>query len=132
MRRFIVLPVLLGALLIYSFQCRRDDMDHPGNVLKGKLLFNGFCGQYTIQLLEGYIPPEKIVASWKFPYSDSVYPNVFAVANACTFGGNHLQQGDVFTFELDTPVPPQNCALCLAYFPTPPISNAVKDVQKLK
>ena len=132
MRRFIALPVLLGVLLICSFQCRRDDMDHPGNVLKGKLLFNGMCGQYTVQLLEGYMPPEKIVASWKFPNTDSIYTNVFAAANVCNFGEFHLQQGDVFTFKLDSLPPVQNCAVCLAYFPTPPISNAIKDVQKLK
>jgi hypothetical protein len=132
MRRFIALPALLGVLFIYSFQCRRDDTNPPGDTLKGKLVLNGPCGNYVIQVLEGNISPDKMVASWKQPQTDSVFTNVFTVANSCNFGGNNLQQEDIFTFQLDATPAPQNCMLCMIYVPTPTVSNAVKNVQKLK
>ena len=95
-------------------------------------MLNGACGNFVIQVLEGTIDPGKIVASWKNPQNDSVITNVFTVGNRCSFGGNNLVQGDIFTFQLDATPPPQNCMLCLIYVPTPPVSNAVKNVQKLK
>lgn len=132
MRRLFVLPALLGLLLLYSFHCRRDDASPGDNLLKGKLVINGPCGNYVVQLLEGHMPPEDIVASWKNPQKDSVYTNVFTVGNSCSFGGNHLAQGDIFTFQLDARPAPQNCALCLIYVATPPVRDAIKNVQKLK
>jgi len=131
MHRFIALPVLLGILFIFSSGCSRNDGDYHGKVLKGKFLIQGVCSNYTIQLLEGYIPPEKIVASWKVWATDSIaYSNVFAVANVCNFDKYKLQQGDVFTFELGT-TPGGGCTVCLAYFPTPPIYNSIKNVKKV-
>jgi len=122
----------MGMLFIYSFQCRRDDTPPPGNTLKGKLVLNGACGNYVIQVLEGTIDPGKIVASWKNPQTDSVFTNVFTAGNSCNFEGNNLVQDDIFTFQLDATPPPQNCAHCLIYVPTPPVSNAIKNVQKVK
>jgi hypothetical protein len=113
-----------------SFHCGRDNGSHTDKILTGKFLFSGVCSNYTIQLLEGYIPPDKIVASWKNGSNDSVYTNVFAVANMCDFDKYHLKQGDVFTFELLTPYA-QDCPVCFAYYPKPSISNAIKLVKKL-
>ena len=132
MRQFIALPALMGVLLIFSVQCRKNDKHPSGNTLTGKLVVNGPCGNYVIAVLEGTIAPDKVVASWKQPGTDSVFTNVFTIANRCSFGGNHLVQGDIFTFRIDSTPPPEDCAVCLIYVPTPNVNNAVTDVQKLK
>jgi hypothetical protein len=131
MNRFLAFPAVVILLLACSFQCRHDD--NQGPVLKGKLVLSPGC-VYVIQVLEGNIPPEKVTASWKSPANGITYTRVFSVMNICTFGGYNLQEGDVFTFELDNAPPPQTCMNCqaLIYYPTPSPMNAVKNVQKLK
>lgn len=130
MRRSIVLPALSAVLFIFSAACSRNDGEY-GKVFKGKFLFSGICSNYTIQLLEGDMPPGKIAASWKLKATDSIsYSNVFAVSNTCDFDKYKLRQGDIFTFRLD-PSPVTGCAVCDAYFPTPPVRNAIRNIKKV-
>lgn len=131
MRRLIILPALMGVLLLYSFHCHKDDK-HPDNgLLKGKLVINGPCGSFVVQLLEGSMAPDKIAASWKYSQTDSVYTNVFTIENSCTFAGYRLSKGDVFTFQLDPLAPMEYCARCQIYAPTPREQNIVKNVKKV-
>lgn len=121
----------MSILLLYSFHCHKEDTYPGNNVLKGKLISHGFCGNYAVQLLEGRMPPGTFNASWKHPYTDIVYTNVFTVSNSCSFSHNRLVQGDIFSFQLDSITDSQNCAVCLMAEPTPPAQDAIKNVQKL-
>jgi hypothetical protein len=102
--------------------------------LTGKLVIDGPCGNYVIQVLQGTPGPGRVVASWKDTLSNTVYTNVFTVSNQCHFpgSGSVLNKGDVFTFEWDGNPPANNCMVCEIYVPTPPVHDAVKNIQKIK
>jgi len=130
MRRFLALSALLGLLLGGISACRRHN---DNNELRGKLILAAGCGNYVIQLQKGYLPPDRINTTWKDPLTDSVYTNVFTVANACSFNAAKLVLGDVISFRVDnsTPVPVQDCIFCAWYRPAPPANNIVLDTRKL-
>jgi hypothetical protein len=102
--------------------------------LTGKLVIDGPCGNYVIQVLQGNPPRGRVAASWKDTLSNMVYTNVFTVSNRCHFPdpGTTLSKGDVFTFEWDGNPPANNCMTCQIYVPTPAVENAVKNIQKIK
>lgn len=130
MRRLLALSALLGLLLSGISACRRHN---DGNELRGKLVLAAGCGNYVIQLLHGKLPPDRINTTWKDPLTDSVYTNVFTVANACDFNASKLVLGDIIRFRVDNsgPVPVQNCVFCTWYRPAPPANNIVLDARKL-
>ncbi|GGB04378.1 hypothetical protein [Puia dinghuensis] len=132
MKRNVFIPILLLLLAGTGFYCQPGKIESP--TLTGKLVIDGPCSNYVIQVLSGNIDSSKIVASWKdstFGH-DTTYTNVFTVSDFCTFGNNHLSQGDVFTFRITDSVPVQTCMQCLIYVPTPQKRNAVIDVQKIQ
>ncbi|HZE84751.1 MAG TPA: hypothetical protein VE035_10590, partial [Puia sp.] len=72
-----------------------------------------------------------LMASWKNPANDSSYTQVFAVSNVCNFAPYGLSQGDELYFDLDPNPPGQRCDVCMIFYPTPSVANAVKNVQKI-
>ena len=123
--------LLLTALLLFAgigFNCHHDKVSLQPTPLTGKLVLNGPCGQYVVQVLSGNIDSARIVKSWTIP-GDTNYSNVFAVSNSCTFGEYKLSRNDVFTFALNDTSYVQTCMLCMIYSPTPGISNIVSHVQ---
>ena len=100
-----------------------------GERLVGKLVVNGACDNYAVQLISGNIDPTKIVASW--PDGDTTYTNVFSVNNRCDFGGYGLKLGDKFSFLLNDTVIVQNCMVCDIYVNVPNIYNTVTGVQRI-
>ena len=110
-------------------QCKKAVV--TGKVLTGKLIVNGPCEHYVIQLQKGTIDTANIESTWYESFNDSTYSNVFTVSNLCTFGNYRLQKGDVFTFQIDPNPPAQNCAICMIYVATPSKGNAVINVQKV-
>jgi len=119
MHRIFQLPFLFGILF---FACKPSRM-HSSGPYTGKLI-GGVCGNYTIQLVSGDMDPSRYVKTWSS--NDTVYHNVFAINNSCSFGSYGLHPGDVFKFYLITEPPVNNCALCQIYYATPPISNFIK------
>jgi hypothetical protein len=119
---------LLAVICLCTIQCKKNSSGGP--VFTGKLIVNGPCDHYVIQLENGTIDTANIVAVWFDTDNDSVYNNVFTVTNMCSFGVNGLIQGDVFTFQLDPNMPAQYCPICAIAVATPQKQNAVVNVQK--
>lgn len=106
-------------------KCSKQKQD---TVYKGRLEVKGICMNYTIGLLEGKMDTTKIVSTWKDEVTGKTYHNVFALGSVCSFPPD-INEGDEFFFTID-PSPVKNCAVCLAYYPKPPKSLAIKVVNK--
>ena len=84
---------------------------------RGKLEIKALCMNYTIRLVEGQIDTSKIAATWTDETTGKSYTNVFGLGNPCDFPST-IKQGDEFYFSIGT-VKERNCAVCMAYYPTP-------------
>ena len=133
----ILLKTTLLVLLVSSgFQCRRNNDSSSQNILTGRLVVNDPCGQFAIQVLDGQIDPDKVVASWTDTDNDSVFQNTFRVSgirNVCSFSAYNISKGDLFQFELDPNPSIVSCNTCMirTLLALPPIANAVKNVKKI-
>lgn len=97
-------------------------------IYKAKLETKALCMNYTLRLLEGDIDTSLITASWTDESTGKSYTNVFGLGSPCTFPPN-IEQGDDFYFRIDTSQK-QECAVCMAYYPTPPRKLSIKVVDK--
>jgi hypothetical protein len=95
---------------------------------KARLEIKALCMNYTLRLLEGDIDTSLIVADWTDESTGKAYKNVFALGSRCTFPAT-IEQGDDFYFVIDT-IQKQDCAVCMAYYPTPPKKLSIKVVEK--
>jgi hypothetical protein len=95
---------------------------------KGRLEVKGICMNYTIKLLEGKLDESKIEKEWKDEVSGKIHNNVFALESVCDFPST-IKEGDEFYFTIDT-TSKQQCAVCLAFYPKPAKSLAIKVVTK--
>ena len=128
MHRIFSLPLFFGIIL---FGACKPSRHHSSGPFTGKVI-GGICSQYTIQLIDGDMDPARYVKTWKNNMTDSVYHNVFAVANYCYFNTQNLQKGDVFQFNLLADSAVQNCAVCLIYEPIPPVANTIRVIRTNK
>ena len=128
MHRILTLSIVLG--IIFFCACK-PSRTHRSGPFTGKVL-GDICSQYTIQLVSGDMDPARYVKDWKNEQTDSVYHNVFAVANYCDFNKSGLRNGDVFQFYLLSDSTPQNCAVCLIYSPRPNLYNTIKVISTSK
>ena len=138
MHRLTLLPVLLLPLLLFSVGCIKDTdkpifiTDPPmTSYIAGRLVINAACSHYVVKVLSP-VDTSKITARWKDPQTDVVYDSVFTVANTCSFDSSHVLVGDTILFLLDANPPLQSCAVCQIYYPTPPKSNALKNLHKYR
>ena len=83
----------------------------------------GICANYTISVLEGDVTALNIAPSWKDETTNKTYTNVFALSTSCGFPD--LQQGEEFYFTLDPGPGQKDCAVCMAYYPTPEQKNNI-------
>jgi hypothetical protein len=97
-------------------------------IYKAKLETKALCMNYTLRLLEGDLDTSLITANWTDESTGKSYTNVFALGSRCTFPPN-IQQGDDFYFVIDSSEK-QDCAVCMAYYPTPPKKLSIKVVEK--
>jgi hypothetical protein len=118
MKIYSLVPVLL-LLTATINKCRSKD-----SVYKGRLEIKGICMNYTIKLLEGILDASKIVAEWKDEATGKTYNNVFALGSPCNFPST-IKEGDDFYFKIDSTYV-SNCAVCMAYYPKPSKSIAIK------
>lgn len=112
-----LLLLLLSFVLLTGFHCSKNKPS-ASTCFKGRLELKGVCMNYTIKILEGHIDPALINTSWTNPATNTTYQNVFALASVCDFPSN-IAQGDEFYFSIN-PKPGPGCAVCEAYYPTPP------------
>ncbi len=121
----LLITVVVVLIMMLNQQCAKHNVSDTCR--KGRLEVNGICGNYTIRLLEGRIDTANIVANWKDDVSGKTYSNVFALGNPCSFPST-INAGDEFYFTLDDAK--QQCAVCLAYYPTPPKKISIKVLDK--
>ena len=96
--------------------------------LKGRLDVKGMCMNYTIKLVEGKLDTSLYISEWKDETTGTIHRNVFALGSPCTFPST-IKEGDEFYFTIDSTYKP-NCVVCLAYYPKPSKSIAIKIVNK--
>ena len=124
MKTFILAPFAF-ILMVTTDQCKNKN---ENSVYKGRLEVKGMCMNYTIKLLEGNIDASKLVAEWKNEVTGKTHNNVFALGSVCNFPST-INEGDEFYFSIDTNYV-SNCAVCLAYYPKPAKSIAIKVANK--
>lgn len=123
--KFYLLTSLIFILSVTTNKCKDKK---ETNVYKGKLEVKGMCMNYTIRLLEGSLDTSKFVREWKNESTGNTYKNVFALGSVCNFPGT-INEGNEFYFTIDSTYI-SNCAVCLAYYPKPAKSIAIKVVNK--
>jgi len=124
MKIYLVAPFIF-ILATTTNKCKNKS---ESSVYKGKLEVKGMCMNYTIKLLEGNMDPSKLIAEWKNEVTGKTHSNVFALGSVCNFPPT-INEGDEFYFSIDTTYV-SNCAVCLAYYPKPAKSIAIKVVNK--
>jgi hypothetical protein len=122
MKIYAFLP-LIFILSIAVGKCKNKD-----SVYKGRLEIKGICMNYTIKLLEGALDTSRYVTEWKDESTGKSHTNVFALGSACSFP-SIINEGDEFYFTIDSSYV-SNCAVCMAYYPKPTKSIAIKVVNK--
>ena len=123
--KIFVLASFAFILTVTSGKCKNKN---ENSAYKGKLEVKGMCMNYTIKLLEGKIDTSKFVTEWKNESTGKTHNNVFALGSVCNFPST-INEGDEFYFTIDTTYV-SNCAVCLAYYPKPAKSIAIKVVNK--
>lgn len=108
---------LLTTVFLISVSAENCTKESTEKTYKGRLEIAGICMNYTISVLEGNIDTSLIVADWTDDVTGKPYQNVFKLGSPCTFPAT-IKQGDEFYFVIDSSQA-QNCAVCLAYYPTP-------------
>lgn len=117
---FIILSFVLAT--VSKDGCKKNKS--VDNTYKGRLEIKGICMNYTIKILEGNIDTSLVASSWTDETTGKSYKNVFKLGSPCTFPEN-IQQGDEFTFTIDTAAG-KDCAVCMAYYPTPQKHLSIK------
>ncbi|MFT3702508.1 MAG: hypothetical protein QM802_09070 [Agriterribacter sp.] len=118
------------AFLIMLFACKSAQKMNA-DVLKGRLVVNELCGHYIVELISGQMDTAKLAVDWHDEKRNTTYKQSFSIKNVCSFGKAALKEGDVFSFKVDSDTPPEVCAVCMAYYPTPQQSVAVKEINKI-
>lgn len=119
----LILLFTLAILLLSNSDCTKNKSTVR---YKGKLEITGICMNYTIRVTEGNIDPALIVDNWTDETTSKSYDKVFRLGNPCDFPAT-VKQGDEFYFTIDT-AKGKDCAVCMAYYPTPPKALSIKVV----
>ena len=117
----IFLSIFAVLILCSSYECNKSQ----SGKLKGKLVIKEICSHYVVQVIGGSVDSSRVVNAWKDEKRKLSFDKVFTVANRCDFPAN-LNEGDEFEFSFDPNPAPQECAVCMAYYPTPDKTNAIK------
>ncbi len=124
MKRFILFSALT-TLLLSNSDCSKKKTSSAK--YKGKLEIAALCMNYTISVKEGNINASDVVTNWTDETTNKSFNNVFKLGNPCDFPAS-IKQGDEFYFTIDT-AKSKDCAVCMAYYPTPPKALSIKVVQ---
>ena len=108
---------LFTLFILLNILCNKADQPAV-EIFKGKLVLQGICMNYVIQIVEGSVNPTLYEQSWANPLTNTTYKNVFGLASICTFPSN-IKEGDEFYFTIPKNPVAQTCAQCKAYSPIP-------------
>ena len=125
MKLFLLLPAIF-LVTVSADKCGKKES--TTGQYKARLETKALCMNYTLRLLEGNIDTSLITANWTDESTGKSYTNVFGLGSRCTFPST-IEQGDDFYFMIDT-TQKQDCAVCMAYYPTPPRKLSIKVVEK--
>ena len=121
--------ILLSALFILTASATKcGSKNETATRYKAKLETKALCMNYTLRILEGNIDTSLVVSSWTDENTGKTYTNAFGLGNPCNFP-KEIQQGDEFYFTIDTSKTAP-CAVCMAYYPTPPKKLSIKVLDK--
>jgi hypothetical protein len=123
MKHFFIFSALT-TLLLSNSDCSKKKIATAN--YKGKLEIAGICMNYTISVVEGDADAA-VVDNWTDEMTNKSYQNVFRLGNPCDFPAT-IKQGDEFYFSIDT-TKGKDCAVCMAYYPTPLKVLSIKVVQ---
>jgi hypothetical protein len=122
--KFFILLSFVFILTVSADGCKKQ----KDGVYKGKLEIKALCMNYTISVLEGATDTSMVTPSWTDESTNKSYTNVFGLGSPCTFPST-IKEGDEFYFVLDS-TSKQDCAVCMAFYPTPPKKLSIKVVEK--
>ena len=97
-------------------------------VYKGRLEIKALCMNYTISIIEGNADSSIVTPNWTDESTNKSYQNVFGLDSRCNFPSS-IKEGDPFYFVIDTSAP-RDCAVCMAYYPTPPKKLSIRLIEK--
>lgn len=125
-----LLIILSSAFLLTASvdKCSNKKTAATSGTYKAKLEVKALCMNYTLRLVEGNLDTSLIAANWTDESTNKSYKNVFGLGNPCSFPAT-IQEGDEFYFTIDT-TQKQDCAVCMAYYPTPPKKLMIKVLEK--
>ena len=109
-----------------AYQCNNKTGSGKEGVLRGKLVIKEICSHYVVQVIEGQVADSLVSNGWKDDKRNQTYDKVFTVSNRCSFPAASIKEGDVFEFTIDANPVPEDCAVCMAFYPTPEKRNAIK------
>jgi hypothetical protein len=124
------MKTLILAAFLLSVTRAKDGCHKTRNdtMFKGRLEVKGMCMNYTIKLLAGNLDTSLIERKWTDETTGKTYSNVFGLGSRCSFPAS-VEQGEEFLFMIDSSTV-QNCAVCLAYYPTPSKHVSIKVIDK--
>lgn len=125
MKLLILFPVI--SLLTVSTDKCNNKKEKP-DTYKAKLEIKAQCMNYTLRLLKGNLDTSMINTNWTDETTGKSYKNVFGLVNPCDFPSS-IMEGDEFYFRIVS-TKDSDCAVCLAYYPTPPKKLWVKVIEK--
>ena len=105
--------ILVTLLVLYS--CSKSE--EPSVSYIGKLVKQGICMNYVIEVINPNFPSKHIEEIWIDEFSKIEYNNVFTLESVCDFP-DEIKEGDSFRFIIGN----NNtnfCAVCEAYTPVP-------------
>jgi hypothetical protein len=121
----IILALIAIAVICSSYECNKS----KSGKLKGKLVIKELCSHYVVQVIDGTVDSSKVANNWSDEKRKLSFDKVFTVANRCDFPSG-LKEGDEFEFSFNPNPAPQNCAVCMAYYPVPDKTNSIKIQEK--
>ena len=111
--------ILLVALTTLLMTCGDDDDVEQDKIYTGKLVIQGICMNYVIQVNDTDFPQELIEKNWTYEASGVAYENVFALESVCDFPED-VKEGDSFNFMIGNKNKNEDgCTVCLAYSQVP-------------
>jgi hypothetical protein len=120
---------LASGLIVLSASANKcGSKKSEGNTYKAKLETKALCMNYTLTLTEGNIDTSLINTSWTDESKGKTFANAFGLANPCDFPST-INEGEEFSFTIDT-AKGKECAVCMAYYPTPPRKLKIKVLPK--
>ena len=125
---FLILLVALTTLLMacgnkgISSNLKIIDFDNLNDVEQdkiytGKLVIQGICMNYVIQVNDTDFPQELIEKHWTHEFLGVEYENVFALESVCDFPED-VKEGDSFNFMIGNENE-DGCVVCYAHSPVP-------------